>query len=231
MCTKERNKMDKKEIIYEQPGQEMRVVKEPVTANYFAKRKYTYDEVRLWITPEHRRYELIDGVPLLMASPTPAHQLISAELSFLFCNYLQGKECRLIHPVDTVLSYGKGKDTYFIPDLIVLCSRNKIKRNGIFGAPNLVIEILTPSTSSRDRVEKRYKYEEAGVKEYWIVDPRNKSIEVSLLQENGKFISRTYKLGDMIKVSIFKDFEINVVDVFANPWLETVLATNDEQKT
>ena len=219
--------MDKKDVTYEYIEPEMKVVKEEALAEYNTKRKYTYDEVQFWITPDHRRWELIDGIPIAMASPSPEHQLISAELSFLFSNYLRGKNCQLIHPVDTVLSYEKGSDTYFIPDLIVLCDRNKIKSNGIFGAPDLVIEILSPATSSRDKVEKRHKYEEAGVKEYWIVDPRNKSIEVSLLQINEKFTSRTYKREDVVKVSIFRDLEINIAAVFANPWLHI----NDEQKT
>lgn len=154
-----------------------------------------------------------------MASPSINHQLISKDLMFLFEIYLRGKSCQIIPPVDTVLSYNEGSDTYVIPDLIIQCDRKKIKKGRIFGVPDLIIEILSPSTSSRDKITKRHKYEKAGVKEFWIVNPKDKSIEVSVLNIKGIFTSRIYKIREIIKVSIFKDLTINVADVFANQWL------------
>jgi len=210
--------MNGKEIRYEAPEQEMKIIQEEALAMYDANRKYTYDEVQYWLT-DNRRWELIDGIPLLMASPAIDHQLISTTLTLLFGNYLKGKECQLILPVDTVLSYGEGSDTYVIPDLVVLCNRNKVKKGRIFGAPDLIIEILSPSTSSRDKIEKRLKYQEAGVKEYWIVDLKNETIEVILATADKDFNNTFYGKGDSIKVSIFTNLEINVADVFANPWL------------
>lgn len=84
------------------------------------------------------------------------------------------------------------------------------------------MEILSPSTGGRDRVEKRHHYEEAGVKEYWMVDPKRSSVEVALLDANVKFSSKTYKITDTIKVSIFDDLTIKVADIFSNPWLENL---------
>jgi len=210
--------MSKKEVKYEALNQEIMVVKEEVLNTYEAERIFTYDEVKYWVT-NNKRWELFQGIPMLMASPTPEHQLISKDLAYLFEHYLRGKKCQLFLPVDTVLSYKKGKDTYFIPDLVIVCDRNKLKRNGIFGAPDLVVEILSSSTSGRDRIEKRHHYEEAGIKEYWMVDPKRKSVEVALLDSNGKFNAKIYEKTDTIKISIFEDLSISVTDVFANPWL------------
>jgi len=210
--------MNEKEITYEPIEQEMKIVKEEALANYTTEHKYSYDDVQYWLT-DNRRWELIDGIPLLMASPSINHQLISKDLMFLFEIYLRGKSCQIIPPVDTVLSYNEGSDTYVIPDLIIQCDRKKIKKGRIFGVPDLIIEILSSSTSSRDKITKRHKYEKAGVKEFWIVNPKDKSIEVSVLNIKGIFTSRIYKIREIIKVSIFKDLTINVADVFANPWL------------
>ncbi|MCI9444610.1 MAG: Uma2 family endonuclease [Oscillospiraceae bacterium] len=128
--------------------------------------------------------ELIDGKVVAM-SPRPSvnHHQVSLNIANIFSRYLNGKTCR---------PFGDGVDLYltekdrFIPDGMVVCDPCKIKRNGIYGAPDLVIEVLSPSTARYDRGHKKDAYEAAGVREYWIVEPDSRMIEVYLLTD-GKF--------------------------------------------
>lgn len=102
------------------------------------------------------------------------------------------------------------------PDLIVVCDENKITDKNIIGAPDLVVEVLSPSTAKNDRLIKFNSYEKAGVKEYWIVDPYNQTIEVYLL-ENGAFTrSGVYFKDETIKVHLFDDFQIDLSLIFKN---------------
>ena len=128
--------------------------------------------------------ELINGKAVAM-SPRPSvnHHQVSLNIASIFSRYLKGKTCR---------PFGDGVDLYltekdrFIPDGMVICDPRKIKRNGVYGTPDLVVEILSPGTARNDRGYKKDAYEAAGVREYWIIEPDSKSIEVYLLQ-NGKF--------------------------------------------
>lgn len=129
--------------------------------------------------------ELIDGKVVAM-SPRPSvnHNHIAGNIYHILRTYLKRRTCR---------PFGDGVDLYlteqdrFIPDGMVVCDPHKIKKNGIYGAPDLVIEILSPSTARYDRGHKKDVYEKVGVREYWIVEPDSKAIEVYLLQ-NGKFV-------------------------------------------
>jgi len=93
--------MDKQDIKYETVDQEMIIIKEESLATYEAERTYTYDEVKYWMT-DNRRWELFHGIPMLMASPAPDHQLISKDLAYLFEHYLRGKKCQLFLPVEAI---------------------------------------------------------------------------------------------------------------------------------
>jgi len=129
--------------------------------------------------------ELLDGVPVAM-SPRPSvrHNFIAWNVYSIFRAFLKNKPCK---------PFADGEDLYlsekdhFIPDMMVVCKKDKIQKNGVYGAPSLVVEVLSPSSSKRDRGYKKNAYEAAGVREYWIVDPSNFSVEVYLLQ-NGKYI-------------------------------------------
>ena len=122
--------------------------------------------------------ELINGEAVAM-SPSPAHNHIwvANNLNFIFGNYLRGKKCR-VYPdgFDVHLS----KKDIFKPDMMDVCDRDKIKPNGIYGAPDLVVEVLSRSTAHRDKGYKKDTYAKSGVREYWLVDPGNESIEVYL---------------------------------------------------
>jgi len=175
---------------------------------------YTYSDYLNWETEQ--RYELIDGVPYLM-SPAPSwiHQKIRKELIRQFANFLLGKTCDVFAaPFDVRLNADKNDDTVVQPDLVIVCDKSKLVKTGYMGVPKMVIEILSPSTVRHDRLLKFNKYLEAGVSEYWIVDPESKTVSVHLL-ENGKYITNSYSDMDVISVSVLDGCEINMPDVFS----------------
>lgn len=175
--------------------------------------------------------EIIGGKVVMMASPSTNHITIGFNLSRLFGNYLEDKPCRP-YPDGMTLFLEEGKEEYK-PDMMVVCDPDKIRRNGIHGAPDLVVEILSPGTMRNDRGRKKDAYERNGVREYWIVDPANRSIEQYIL-ENGKFELRDVytqyteemfsDLTDEEKAavvtefhcSLFDDLTIRLKDVFAH---------------
>ena len=160
---------------------------------------YTYADARQW--PEDDRWELIDGVAYSMSSPTDAHQHISMELGYQIRRFLEGKPCRVIAAPFDVLFYRLPEqdendvDTVVQPDLLVTCDRGRIRPNGHWGAPDLVVEILSPSTSRKDQNEKYNLYERSGVKEYWVIDPAGRWVQQYLLEPNGRYAPEVTRLG------------------------------------
>ncbi len=152
---------------------------------------YTYGDYLTW--PDDVRYELIDGVAYLMApAPTLEHQDIAGEIYYQLRQQLEGKPCRpYIAPVDVRLPKGneadEAIDTVVQPDVIVVCDQGKLDRRGVRGAPDFVVEVLSPSTAFHDHKRKREVYERAGVKEYWLVDPVERTIHIYRLDENGRY--------------------------------------------
>ncbi len=152
---------------------------------------YTYSDYLTW--PDDVRYELIDGVAYLMApAPTLEHQDIAGEIYRQLANALEGKPCRpYVAPVDVRLPKGneadEAVDTVVQPDVIVVCDQGKLDRRGVRGAPDFVVEVLSPSTAFHDHKRKREVYERAGVKEYWLVDPVERTIHIYRLDENGRY--------------------------------------------
>ena len=183
-------------------------------------RKYTYADYLTW--PEGERWEIIDGVPYMQAAPTWQHQAISVELTSQFNIYLKGKHCRVFAaPFDLCISDYNESDEEISniiaqPDIVVICDESKLRKTGYFGVPTLVIEISSPSTSRRDKVLKFNKFENAGLKEYWIVEPEGKFISVFTLQENKRYgRPEIYTDENKIKVSAFPDLVIDLGTVFA----------------
>ena len=133
---------------------------------------------------EERREELIGGNVVMMSPASAEHVYTAGSIYNIFKNYLKGKNCipfsdgLLVHLTD---------ENKFVPDMMVVCDRSKIKSDGVHGAPDLVVEVLSPSTAKDDRTRKKEVYEACGVPEYWLVSPTDKSIEVYLL-ESGKYI-------------------------------------------
>ncbi|MDR1727832.1 MAG: Uma2 family endonuclease [Acidobacteriota bacterium] len=152
-------------------------------------RKYTYADYCTWDDGE--RWELIDGVPYLM-SPAPGrrHQEISGALFNQLYNFLEDKPCKIYSaPFDVRLAADGEDDTVCQPDIIVVCDKSKLDDKGCKGAPDLVIEVLSPSSTRMDVVVKFEKYREAGVREYWIVSPDERSVQAFLLDGERYYVT------------------------------------------
>ncbi|WP_066292125.1 Uma2 family endonuclease [Bacillus sp. FJAT-29937] len=165
------------------------------------------------------RYEVIDGKIYNMSpSPTPRHQDVVTQLSVEFGLFLRGKKCRVfVSPIDVCLS--DERDLYEVkewvsPDLVVVCDKSRIGNKRIVGSPDLVIEVLSPSTAKNDKLIKYNRYERAGIKEYWIVDPTHKTVDVYLLDNGSYTHNGTYFKEDVISVSIFESCSIELNQIF-----------------
>ena len=183
-------------------------------------RRFTYADYKSWELKPGERYELIRGEAFDMAGPNFRHQAISGGIFLQLANYLEGKPCRAIYaPFDVRLFHeeelGEGDDTVVQPDIMVVCDKSKIGDEGIRGAPDLVIEILSPSNTVFEMAEKHDLYEDAGVREYWVVNPKNNEVTVYCLQDDGVFTHKIYKTPDTVPVGIFPGFGIVLEQVFA----------------
>lgn len=152
--------------------------------------KYSYADYLTW--DDDKRYEIIDGEVFDMTSPSFTHQIVSMELGRQFANYFENKSCKVVcAPFDVILTKSAKKNdeifTVIQPDIMVVCDPKKIEERGIVGAPDLVVEIISPSTSSKDNIIKRRIYEQAGVKEFWLVHPVDRLIRVYKLGKDGLF--------------------------------------------
>lgn len=146
----------------------------------------TYEEFLGLMEASEQRFELIDGVIYNLASPTYKHQHIIAELLFSFRGWFKGKSCEaLTSPFDITLHKAVDNICVVQPDIVVICdSDNRDRKDRYTGVPVLVIEVLSPSTRSKDLIKKLDLYKQCGVKEYWIVDPMNDQLIVYLLEDN-----------------------------------------------
>lgn len=189
----------------------------PVAAS---KETFTYGDYEKW--PENERWELIDGVPYDMTpAPSRKHQEILGELYLQFAAYLKNKSCKVyLAPFDVRLPQGDEPGemvrTVVQPDLTVVCDHAKLDDQGCLGAPDLVIEILSPHTAGKDLKIKLDLYERVGVKEYWLVHPLDRTILVFTLQSNGKYGKpAVYDRRDRISVGIFEgELRVDAADIF-----------------
>lgn len=173
---------------------------------------YTYADYLQW--PDDTRYELIDGEAFRMA-PTPLieHQEIAGEVYCQLANQLDGQPCRpYIAPVDVRLPRADEADaaidTVVQPDVLVVCDPSKIDRRGVRGAPDWVLEVLSPSTAAHDQIAKRRTYERAGVREYWLVHPGDRTLTVYVL-DNGQYgRPEIYELKDATPIGVLPGVSI-----------------------
>lgn len=179
-------------------------------------RRYTYGDYRTW--PEDERWELVDGVAYSM-SPAPRyrHQRLVSLLMTKLGVWFEGKKCiPLISPLDVFLPDAdealEDIDTVVQPDVVVLCDEAKIIEEGIRGAPDFVIEILSPSTAWRDQTQKRDLYEKHGVREFWIVNPA--SLEVTAWSREGdKFsLPRGGSLAAGMEVRLYPGLALTIAE-------------------
>lgn len=180
---------------------------------------------------EEYRQELIGGKIVMMApAATTRHNCISGNIYTIFRQYLKGKKC---------VPFGDGekvfltKTDHFIPDFMVVCDREKIKPDGVYGAPDLVVEILSPSTGSFDKGRKKRVYESCGVPEYWIVSPEAQSVDVYWLEDGRYELEGSYavypdwmlkgmtgeelaRVRTSFRCRLFDDLEIKLDDIFSD---------------
>lgn len=178
---------------------------------------------------DYQRSELVGGKLVMMSPAATNHVLISNNISYLFTHYLKGKPCTPI--ADGVTVYLTEKD-HFVPDFMVVCDRDKLKGDGVHGAPDLVVEVLSPSTVKRDRTHKKDIYGRCGVREYWLVSPADKTIEVyrntgtELVLHDAYSIYPDWMLPRLteseraavvthFQCSLFDDLDISLDDIFS----------------
>lgn len=181
-------------------------------------RTYTFADIMDW--GEDVRVELIDGTPCMMSPPTRRHQEVLSELHRQLANFLVGKSCRVYPAPFGVRLFSKkedppaGETTLLEPDITVVCDREKLDKYGCKGAPDLIVEILSPSTRRRDRFEKFHLYRRAGVREYWLVDP-DKALVQTMVLEDGRYpAGEVYTARDRVPVTVLEGCVIDLTTVF-----------------
>jgi Uma2 family endonuclease len=179
---------------------------------------YTYKDYLSW--PEEERWELIDGRPYAMTpAPSTRHQRVIMELGRQIANFLLNKKCNAFPALFDVRFADKFDDDEMVttvvqPDIVVICDKTKIDEKGCKGAPDIVIEILSPETGDKDKKEKFALYEKQGVKEYWLVDPFDNTVMVFKLKKNEYGKPEVYAKNDHITTNILKGLKINLKLVF-----------------
>lgn len=180
--------------------------------------RFTYKQYLTW--PEDERWELIDGIAYDMTpGPSTIHQETLGEFHRLFSQYLHDKSCKVyLSPFDVRLPYANEREedipSVVQPDLTVICDRSKIDEHGCKGVPDLIIEILSPSTTKKDFGVKLRLYERVGVPEYWIVHPNDQTVLVFILKQESYATPSIYKVPDEVPVQMFNDFSIPLSEIF-----------------
>ena len=180
-------------------------------------RRYTYEDYKAWELREGERFELIDGEAWALAAPSDEHQAISLEMCRQLANFLLDKPCKVRPaPYDVRLFYdGDEKDdTVVQPDISVICDEAKRGSEGCRGAPDLVVEILSPSNTSEEWLRKFNLYMEAGVREVWAVSPKYKTVQVFVL-EDGVYRNFAKEGPDRAASFVLEGFSLALSDLFA----------------
>ena len=179
--------------------------------------RYTFADALTW--GEDERIEIIDGEAFMMAPPLRVHQSILMALSAQIHDFLRGKTCK-VYPAPFAVrlfeengDHPEDVDTMVEPDITVVCDPDKLDKYGCKGAPDMVIEILSPSTRRHDLAVKYRLYQRAGVREYWIVDPDGKTVQVFRL-EDGLYNAPDIFTEGAVPVGLWEDFSIDLSQVF-----------------
>ena len=174
------------------------------------RKEITYTIEDIYNLPEGERAELIDGQIYYMAPPSTTHQRILSFLHLEIGTYIKTNKgpCEII-PAPLAVFLNKNNTTYVEPDISVICDKSKITKHGCIGAPDWIIEIVSPGSKQMDYFTKLFKYRTAEVREYWIVDPLKNTIRVYNFETNE---TEDYTFSDSIKVGIYEDLYINFAD-------------------
>ncbi len=184
------------------------------------KERFSFADCLAW--DEGERIEIIDGEAYMMAPPSRIHQEISVAITSQLYNFLEGKRCKVYPAPFGVRLFEKdgelpeNVDTMVEPDISVVCDRNKLDKHGCKGAPDMIIEILSPSSLRHDQLVKLNLYQRAGVREYWIVDPDSKTVRVMLQGGDGTLrMHEFYGQNDIAKVNVLDGCFIELSRVFS----------------
>jgi len=206
------DKHDESEKIVTEPDADQDLeVREP-QIDY--KRKYTYADYLTW--DDDLRYELIEGVPYKMLTPPVQHQRICGNLLFALGTFLKDKTCKVYAALfDVRFTSDIDCNTVVHPDIIVSCDESKMDEAGCIGAPDLIIEVLSPETATRDLKLKYDLYRKSGVREYWIIDLEYNLVYTFVLKD-GHYYKTPYDETDTAPVHVLEGCEINLAEVFAD---------------
>ena len=171
---------------------------------------FTYNDYLRW--PDDERWEIIGGEAYAMTpAPSIRHQEISLYLSGQFANFFKGRDCKPFHaPTDVVFD----NQNIVQPDLLVICDKSKITEANIQGVPDLVVEILSPSTALKDKREKKDLYERFGVREYLIVYPMEELVERFVVADGRYNAAEVFGWGETLPIAIFPELTLNLWEVF-----------------
>lgn len=189
-------------------------IRESLTAYMPQKQQGEYTIEDYNAIPEERRVELIDGVIYDMAPPTTVHQMICSELGYLLKDYIKNNKGKcLVFTTACGVQLDCDERTVVLPDLFILCDRDKLNPERLYGAPDFVVEVLSPSTRKKDITLKLKKYTVAGVREYWIIDPKKKRVLVYDLVNDS--LPAIYTFDDEIPVLIFDGkCKVNFAEIY-----------------
>ena len=179
---------------------------------------YTYAEYLLWKFEE--RVELLKGKLFKMSAPSPAHQVVQSNLNIELGLYFRNQKCQIYPAPFDVRLPAKGETgdaihTVVQPDLCVVCDRTKIDSRGCIGAPDLVIEIISPGNSKKELKQKFKLYEEAGVREYWVIHPTEEYVIINVL-ENNHYKTLSPIVDDEVHSVIFPTLKVHTKEIFRN---------------
>ncbi len=177
-----------------------------------AAKQLDYDTIEdIYHLPEGKRAELIDGELYMMAAPGRIHQKFVMTLSNSIFSYIQRKngDCE-VYPSPFAVFLNGDNDIYLEPDISVICDKNKLTEEGCKGAPDWIIEIVSPASRAMDYNKKLFKYRMAGVREYWIVDPIKQLVMVYNFEHDG---FEQYSFSDKVRAGIYEDFEIDFAGI------------------
>ena len=190
-------------------------------SNYVIEKYYNANEFRKFVEDETKKpgneenlYELINGRIFMMSSPNSIHYDLSEFIETTLKNYFADKQCRVYHAPYDLFLYDKKRISFFspaknecgnvfIPDLMVVCDKNQRKDDGIHGAPDLVVEIVSKSSIRRDYLDKSQSYMYFGVKEYWIVDPMKRKIMIYVATGDDDLLINNYTFDDIVDSEVF----------------------------
>lgn len=186
------------------------------------KRRYIFTYIDYLKLDSNERVELIDGQFFAMSpAPSRVHQKIVTEGARIIGNFLaeKGLNCEVyVAPFDVrLMDEGESEDScknVVQPDISVVCDKNKLDDKGCKGAPDFIIEVVSPSNASIDYVKKLYLYEKFGVKEYWIVNPDSKNVLVYILNDEEQYGEpQKYKFNEQINCNVFKDLRFSIEEI------------------